>query len=116
MVNALQQVALVDTLLMNWDAIRLRMGPMSPELAAKLTKLGHYPVPLHLQKAYERLGYQPGAFPVAEKLASEIVSLPMFPQLMQEQQLRVVKAMQKCAAIAEISPAESEVRYAVAAS
>ena len=40
MVNALQQVALVDTLLMNWDAIRLRMGPMSPELAAKLTKLG----------------------------------------------------------------------------
>jgi esterase/lipase superfamily enzyme len=40
MVNALQQMALVDALLTNWDAIRLRMGPLSPELAASFTKLG----------------------------------------------------------------------------
>jgi len=50
----------------------------------------HYPVAMHLQKAYVRLGYQAGDFPVAEKAAAEIVSLPMFPQLTGEQQLRVV--------------------------
>jgi dTDP-4-amino-4,6-dideoxygalactose transaminase len=41
----------------------------------------HYPVPLHLQPAYRRLGYSPGDFPVTERLASTILSLPMFPQL-----------------------------------
>lgn len=50
----------------------------------------HYPVPLHLQKAYSVLGYGRGDFPVTEKIASEIVSLPMFPQLGAEQQSRVV--------------------------
>jgi dTDP-4-amino-4,6-dideoxygalactose transaminase len=50
----------------------------------------HYPVPLHLQKAYEYLGYKARAFPVAESVAPEILSLPMFPQLSVEQQLRVV--------------------------
>ena len=41
----------------------------------------HYPVPVHLQEAYKELEYPAGSFPVAEKLAKEIVSLPMFPQL-----------------------------------
>jgi dTDP-4-amino-4,6-dideoxygalactose transaminase len=45
----------------------------------------HYPIPLHLQKAYVGLGYKAGDFPVAERLAPEIVSLPMFPQLTFEQ-------------------------------
>ena len=53
----------------------------------------HYPVPLHLQKAYSSLGYQAGDFPVAQSTASEIVSLPMFPQLTADQQKRVVVAM-----------------------
>jgi dTDP-4-amino-4,6-dideoxygalactose transaminase len=51
----------------------------------------HYPIPLHLQKAYAALNYRMGNFPVAEKAAAEIVSLPMFPQLTAEQQARVVE-------------------------
>jgi dTDP-4-amino-4,6-dideoxygalactose transaminase len=53
----------------------------------------HYPIPLHLQKAYAHLGYGPGAFPVAEKLAQEILSLPMYPQLRNEQQEQVIEAL-----------------------
>lgn len=45
----------------------------------------HYPVPLHLQKAYKNLGYKTGAFPVAEKSAKRILSLPMFPELSEKQ-------------------------------
>jgi dTDP-4-amino-4,6-dideoxygalactose transaminase len=51
----------------------------------------HYPVPLHLQKAYESLGYKQGDFPITEKVAIEIVSLPMFPHISPEQQSRVVE-------------------------
>jgi dTDP-4-amino-4,6-dideoxygalactose transaminase len=51
----------------------------------------HYPIPLHLQKAYAALNYRLGTFPVAEKAAAEIVSLPMFPQLTAEQQGRVAE-------------------------
>jgi dTDP-4-amino-4,6-dideoxygalactose transaminase/acetyltransferase-like isoleucine patch superfamily enzyme len=50
----------------------------------------HYPIPLHLQKAYVSLNYSPGDFPVAERISTEIVSLPMFPQLTKEQQTHVV--------------------------
>ena len=51
----------------------------------------HYPIPLHLQKAYTSLQYRLGDFPVTEKAAAEIVSLPMFPQLTSQQQARVVE-------------------------
>jgi len=50
----------------------------------------HYPIPLHLQKAYTSMNYSAGDFPITEKAAAEIVSLPMFPQLTAEQQARVV--------------------------
>jgi dTDP-4-amino-4,6-dideoxygalactose transaminase len=53
----------------------------------------HYPIPLHLQKAYATMQYGAGDFPVAEKAAAEIVSLPMFPQLTAEQQARVVEGI-----------------------
>ena len=56
---------------------------------AKIDTGIHYPVPLHLQRAYENFGYAKGDFPITEKIASEIVSLPMFPQLTAEQQARV---------------------------
>jgi dTDP-4-amino-4,6-dideoxygalactose transaminase len=45
----------------------------------------HYPIPIHLQEACRNLGYTAGAFPVAESLAEEFLSLPMFPELTEEQ-------------------------------
>ena len=45
----------------------------------------HYPVPIHLQEAGRNLGYAKGAFPIAENLANEFLSLPMFPELSEEQ-------------------------------
>lgn len=45
----------------------------------------HYPVPLHLQKAYASEGYRKGDFPVTESVASRLLSLPMFPELSNEQ-------------------------------
>ncbi len=51
----------------------------------------HYPVALHLQKAYLGMGYKKGDFPIAEKAAAEVLSLPMYPQLRPEQQQRVAK-------------------------
>jgi dTDP-4-amino-4,6-dideoxygalactose transaminase/acetyltransferase-like isoleucine patch superfamily enzyme len=51
----------------------------------------HYPVPLHMQKAYAYLNYAREDFPVAAQLAAEIVSLPMFPHLSKHQQQRVAE-------------------------
>ena len=45
----------------------------------------HYKYPLHFQKAYKQLGYKTGDFPVTEKVMSEIISLPMYPELRPEQ-------------------------------
>jgi dTDP-4-amino-4,6-dideoxygalactose transaminase len=53
----------------------------------------HYPVVLHLQKAYSKLGYRAGDFPVSEKAAERILSLPMFPGLSDADQARVVDAV-----------------------
>jgi len=55
----------------------------------------HYPIPLHLQKAYEHLGYGEGAFPMTERVASEILSLPMYPQLSESQQDQVVSEVKR---------------------
>jgi dTDP-4-amino-4,6-dideoxygalactose transaminase len=55
----------------------------------------HYPVPVHLQEAYRFLGYGQGNFPVAEACAGEIVSLPMFPELSNEQLHYVVDVLRR---------------------
>jgi dTDP-4-amino-4,6-dideoxygalactose transaminase len=56
----------------------------------------HYPIPLHMQKAYDYLNYREGDFPVSEKVSAEIVSLPMYPTLKPEQQSRVVREVLHC--------------------
>jgi dTDP-4-amino-4,6-dideoxygalactose transaminase len=57
----------------------------------------HYPIPLHLQKAYQHLNYKKGDFPITERVALEIVSLPMFPQLKQEQLALVTTSVKEFA-------------------
>jgi dTDP-4-amino-4,6-dideoxygalactose transaminase len=57
--------------------------------AAGIGSGSHYPVPLHMQKAYSSLNYSPEDFPIATRVAAEVLSLPMFPQLTLEQQVRV---------------------------
>lgn len=53
----------------------------------------HYPIPLHLQKAYANQGYRAGDFPVTENAAERILSLPMFPTLSEADQIRVVETL-----------------------
>ncbi|MGB8540603.1 MAG: DegT/DnrJ/EryC1/StrS family aminotransferase [Candidatus Acidiferrales bacterium] len=59
----------------------------------------HYPIPLHLQDAYKAFGFKNGDFPVTERVALEILSLPMYPQLQAEAQSRVVQKIQEFAAV-----------------
>ena len=66
----------------------------------------HYPVPLHLQKAYVSLSYNHGDFPVTESVTPEILSLPMFPQLTAAQQARVVREIVAFAREHASKPAE----------
>ena len=57
----------------------------------------HYPIPLHLLKAYDELGFHRGDFPVAERTAAQVLSLPMFPGLSPEAQERVAAAVVRSA-------------------
>jgi dTDP-4-amino-4,6-dideoxygalactose transaminase len=70
------------------------------EVLAKLNAEGigagiHYPVPLHLHGALQDLGYRVGDFPEAERAAAEILSLPMYPHIIEAQQQRVVEVLRK---------------------
>jgi dTDP-4-amino-4,6-dideoxygalactose transaminase len=63
-------------------------------LAARGVQTGrHYPVPPHLSPAYAHLGYRAGSFPVTESLARELVSLPLFPGITEEQLVTVTAAV-----------------------
>jgi dTDP-4-amino-4,6-dideoxygalactose transaminase len=58
----------------------------------------HYPVPVHLQEAYQSLGYEHGAFPIAERCAAEFVSLPMYPELTYFQLEQVIHGVKETVA------------------
>ena len=80
-----------------WHLYTVR-HPRRDELKAHLDANGignavHYPMPLHLQKCYAHLGHQPGDFPVAEKAARGVLSLPMFAELTDEQLQRVASGV-----------------------
>jgi dTDP-4-amino-4,6-dideoxygalactose transaminase len=76
------------------------LHPRRDRIRSELEDLGiqtglHYPVPVHLQQAYRGLGHGPGDFPVAERIAAEGFSLPLFPEMTLDQQDRVVDALSR---------------------
>lgn len=71
------------------DAVRAGLEQLGVETQV------HYPIPIHLQEAFVPLGGKRGDFPVAERRAEQILSLPLFPELTAEQQERVVQALEQ---------------------
>jgi dTDP-4-amino-4,6-dideoxygalactose transaminase len=67
------------------DALQKRLGEAGVQTGI------HYPVPVHLQPAYASMGHKPGDFPESERQAASVLSLPMFPELTDEQIKRVVE-------------------------
>jgi dTDP-4-amino-4,6-dideoxygalactose transaminase len=71
-----------------------RRGELQRYLSTQGIQTGiHYPIPIHQQKAYSDLAYSPGAFPVTERAAQQVLSLPMFPELSPQDIDRVVDAI-----------------------
>jgi dTDP-4-amino-4,6-dideoxygalactose transaminase len=74
------------------------LHPERDRLQAELDDLGistglHYPIPVHLQRAYAHLGHRAGEFPVAERVAAQCLSLPMYSELTPTQQMAVATAL-----------------------
>jgi dTDP-4-amino-4,6-dideoxygalactose transaminase len=103
---ALHDVAIVPTVLGNctsvWAQYTLRLGPgRRDELAARLRAQGiptaiYYPRPLHQQTAYARFPVAGTGLPVSDRLAGEVISLPMHPYLDEATQDRIVGAVRAC--------------------
>jgi len=62
---------------------------------AGVSTIIYYPIPIHRQPAYAELGYGPGSLPVTERLCVEVLSLPIFPELGDEQQERVITTLRQ---------------------
>jgi dTDP-4-amino-4,6-dideoxygalactose transaminase len=74
----------------NRDAVRESLA------AAGIGSEVYYPIPLHQQECFEDLGYREGSMPVAERVAHEILALPIFPELADEQIDYVAKTLREC--------------------
>jgi dTDP-4-amino-4,6-dideoxygalactose transaminase len=80
---------------------------LQKDLAAAGIATGiHYPVPLHLCRAYEHLGFRRGDFPIAESAAAEVLSLPMYPGLAPTDQQRIADAVRDSLAARSARPSE----------
>lgn len=78
-----------------------RSSTYRDEVRCQLQTLGvnsmvYYPLPLHLQPVYKKLGYKPGQLPVVEKTCNEVLSLPIFPELSFEELQQVVYSLKDC--------------------
>jgi dTDP-4-amino-4,6-dideoxygalactose transaminase len=87
----------------NQYTIRIR-GGQRDAVKARLAALGvgtevYYPVPLHLQKCFQSLGYGPGSLPHTEQAAREVLSLPIFPELTPQEQALVVERLAQALAM-----------------
>jgi dTDP-4-amino-4,6-dideoxygalactose transaminase len=74
--------------------------PRRDEVLARLAAAGigagiHYPVPIHLQGAFRHLGHGKGDFPVAERAAGELLSLPIFAEITPAQQARTAAVLKQ---------------------
>jgi dTDP-4-amino-4,6-dideoxygalactose transaminase len=102
LLRGIASVTLPETLPGNehvWHLYVIRV-PRRDDTLKKLNAAGigagiHYPIPIHLQGAFNHLHQGPGSFPVAEQAAGEILSLPLFPQITPQQQERVVDELRK---------------------
>ena len=65
----------------------------------------YYPIPLHLQKVHEYLGVGKGSLPVSEKNTEMVISLPMFPELTEEEQRTVAKTVKECIELSKTAAA-----------
>lgn len=87
-----------------WNQYTIRvLGNKRDLIRSQLQEQGvntmvYYPHPLHLQPVYESLGYKQGQLPVAEQACQEVLSLPMFPELSEEQQDQVIYSLKDCLA------------------
>ena len=75
-----------------------RRVPKRDELRAFLKEKGvgtevYYPLPMHLQNCYRELGHEKGSFPLSERAAAEVMSIPIYPELTEAQQGYVVETI-----------------------
>ncbi|HEY0077466.1 MAG TPA: DegT/DnrJ/EryC1/StrS family aminotransferase [Pyrinomonadaceae bacterium] len=80
------------------DALREKLGEAGVQTGI------HYPIPVHLQPAYASLGHKAGDFPEAERQAASVLSLPMFPELTEEQLVQVSEAIEDAHASGLLEP------------
>jgi len=77
-----------------------RRDALAEHLAAHgIGALVHYPIPVHLQPAYQDLGMKEGSLPETERAAREVLSLPLYPGLTEAQQARVIEAVNAFTAV-----------------
>ena len=75
-------------------------NPRREEIIRKLTAEGvpsgvYYPVPMHLQKVFADLGYKEGDLPIVEKICDEVFAVPVFPELTDEEQERIIRILKE---------------------